>query len=85
MDRGSHSIETICLLLCYKLRFPDRVFLLRGNHECAGVNRVYGFYDECKRRYSLKIWKTFTDCFNMMPIIAVVDAKVRRCSTLHAR
>ena len=30
--------------------------------------RIYGFYDECKRRYNIKLWKTFTDCFNCLPI-----------------
>ena len=32
------------------------------------LGRIYGFYDECKRRYSIKLWKTFTDCFNCLPI-----------------
>lgn len=51
IDRGKYSIEVICLLLCYKIKFPENFFLLRGNHECASINRIYGFYDECKRRY----------------------------------
>ena len=59
VDRGKQSLETILLLLCYKLKFPENFFLLRGNHECANVTRVYGFYDECKRRCNVKIWKTF--------------------------
>ncbi|KAK8504493.1 hypothetical protein V6N12_017772 [Hibiscus sabdariffa] len=76
VDRGKHSIETICLLLAYKLKFPDNVFLLRGNHECASINRIYGFYDECKRRFNVRLWKVFTDCFNCLPVSAVVDDKI---------
>lgn len=64
VDRGKHSLETILLLMCYKIKYPENFFLLRGNHECANVTRVYGFYDECKRRCNVKIWKTFVDAFN---------------------
>lgn len=73
---GKQSLETICLLLAYKIKYPENFFLLRGNHECASINRIYGFYDECKRRYSIKLWKTFTDCFNCLPVSAVVDEKI---------
>jgi serine/threonine-protein phosphatase PP1 catalytic subunit len=76
VDRGKQSLETILLLLCYKLKYPENFFLLRGNHECANVTRVYGFYDECKRRCNVKTWKTFVDCFNTLPIAAVVAGKV---------
>ena len=76
VDRGKQSLETILLLLCYKLKFPENFFLLRGNHECANVTRVYGFYDECKRRCNVKIWKTFVDCFNTLPIAAIVASKI---------
>jgi len=76
VDRGKQSLETVCLLLAYKVKFPENFFLLRGNHECASINRIYGFYDECKRRYSIKLWKTFTDCFNTLPVSAVVDEKI---------
>ena len=44
---GKQSLETICLLLAYKIKYPENFFLLRGNHECASINRIYGFYDEC--------------------------------------
>lgn len=76
MDRGKQSLETICLLLAYKIKYPENFFVLRGNHECASINRIYGFYDECKRRYNIKLWKTFTDCFNCLPIAAIIDEKI---------
>jgi serine/threonine-protein phosphatase PP1 catalytic subunit len=131
VDRGKQSLETICLLLAYKVRlgrpgaggsargpqrvphrallpvphplwtlaswcvsapglashlthtpvapqikYPENFFLLRGNHECASINRIYGFYDECKRRYNIRLWKTFTDCFNCLPVAALIDEKI---------
>ncbi|ADM12553.1 Ser/Thr protein phosphatase PPI-1 [Encephalitozoon intestinalis ATCC 50506] len=76
VDRGKQSLETICLLLAYKIKFPNNFFLLRGNHECASINRIYGFYDECKRRYNTTIWKVFTECFNWIPISALVDGRI---------
>ena len=76
VDRGKQSLETILLLLCYKIKYPKNFFLLRGNHECANVTRVYGFYDECKRRASVRMWKGFIDTFNCLPIAAVVADKI---------
>mmetsp|Transcript_15547 Transcript_15547/g.46610 ORF Transcript_15547/g.46610 Transcript_15547/m.46610 type:complete len:424 (-) Transcript_15547:71-1342(-) len=76
VDRAKQSVETIALLLCYKIRYPGLVFLLRGNHECSTLNRIYGFYDECKRRYSVKLWRVFGDCFNCMPVAAVVAERI---------
>ena len=79
VDFGKQSLETICLLLAYKIKYPENFFLLRGNHECASVNRINGFYDECKRRYNIRLWKTFTDCFNCFPVAAIIDEKLFCC------
>merc|ERR1719482_2265323 len=76
VDRGKQSLETICLLLAYKVKYPENVFLLRGNHECASINRIYGFYDECKRRFSVKMWKRFTELFNWLPAAAVLEHRI---------
>ena len=76
VDRGKQSIECICLLLAYKIKYDENFFLLRGNHECGSINRIYGFFDECKKRYNVKLWKSFVDLFNSLPIAASIDDKI---------
>lgn len=76
VDRGPNGLETICLLLAYKIRYPENFFMLRGNHESAAINRIYGFYEECRERYNLKIWKAFNDCFNCLPLGAIIEDKI---------
>ena len=76
VDRGKQSIECICLLLCYKIKYDENFFILRGNHESGAINRIYGFFDECKRRYNVKLWKCFVDLFNCLPIAASIDDKI---------
>lgn len=77
VDRGYYSVETVTLLVCYKVRFKDRVTILRGNHESRQITQVYGFYDECLRKYgNANVWKYFTDLFDLLPLTAVVENKV---------
>ena len=76
VDRGKQSIETMCLLLAYKIKCQNMIFLLRGNHECNSITRMYGFYDECKRRYNLSLWRDFCSMFNYLPISAIIDERI---------
>lgn len=81
IDRGYKSLETILLLLCYKIKYPENFFMLRGNHESANITKIYGFYDECKRRLAPignphKLWKNFVDVFNTLPIAATINNKI---------
>ena len=76
VDRGKQSLETICLLLAFKIKFKDSIYLLRGNHESANVCKVYGFFDECKRKVSVKCWKNFCDLFDYLPLTAIIENKI---------
>lgn len=77
VDRGKQNIETICLQFCYKIKYPENFFMLRGNHETSAINRVYGFYEECNRRYhSIRLWKQFQDTFNCMPLCGYIGARI---------
>eukprot|EP00793_Prasinoderma_coloniale_P000015 PRCOL_00005523-RA len=76
VDRGRNGVEVTMLLLCYKIKYPDCFHMLRGNHESASISRIYGFYDEVKRRFNIKTWKMFMDVFNCLPFAAVVDERI---------
>jgi serine/threonine-protein phosphatase PP1 catalytic subunit len=76
IDRGKQGIEVAILMFAFKGKYPENYFVLRGNHECASITRIYGFHDECKRRYNIKMWKNFCDVFNCMPYCAIIDEKI---------
>ena len=77
VDRGYYSVETVTLLVCLKVRFKDRITILRGNHESRQITQVYGFYDECLRKYgNANVWKYLTDLFDYLPLTAVVENSI---------
>jgi serine/threonine-protein phosphatase 2A catalytic subunit len=77
VDRGYFSVECVSLLLCFKVRFRERITILRGNHESRQITQIYGFYDECLRKYgSPAAWKAFTDLFDYLPLTALIDSKI---------
>jgi serine/threonine-protein phosphatase 2A catalytic subunit len=74
VDRGYYSVETIVFLLCLKIRYPSRLFLTRGNHECVNVSLTYGLYDEVIKKYNTQeVWQILTDLFNYLPLAALIE------------
>ncbi|KAI3439471.1 Serine/threonine-protein phosphatase [Psidium guajava] len=80
VDRGQHSLETITLLLALKIEYPENVHLIRGNHEAADINALFGFRLECIERMGendgIWAWTRFNQLFNTLPLAALIEKKI---------
>eukprot|EP01071_Lankesteria_metandrocarpae_P012515 Lankesteria_metandrocarpae@DN599_c0_g1_i1.p1 len=77
VDRGYYSVESVSLVVALKVRYRDRVCIIRGNHESRQITQVYGFYDECLRKYgNANVWKYYTDLFDYLPLSAMIEDKI---------
>ncbi|KAL4164530.1 hypothetical protein KRP22_004396 [Phytophthora ramorum] len=83
VDRGAFSCEVMLYLLLLKIRFSDKVVLLRGNHECESISSFYGFRSECRVKYGISVYYHFLSCFQAMPVAAILSTSRGRIMCVH--
>ena len=77
VDRGYYQVEVMSLLLCYKIKYPKKIWLLRGNHECREITKVYGFFEECQTKYkNIKAWEIFCSVFDLLPLAGLINNQI---------
>lgn len=82
VDRGSHSLETICLLMALKIKYPSKIHLLRGNHEDKWINNAFGFAEECNTRLNEdpgepdSVFNRVNELFDWLPLSAIIEEKI---------
>ncbi|GAV03509.1 hypothetical protein RvY_13918 [Ramazzottius varieornatus] len=80
VDRGAFGVEVVSYLFAQKFLAPDRMLLLRGNHELRNVQKNFTFYEECKRKFGEatgeRVWAAVNDIFDYLPIAAVIDEEI---------
>ena len=77
VDRGYYSLEVLMLLLCLKIKYPQRIHMLRGNHESYTITKTYGFYEETKTKFhDTEIYTACCELFNFLPICALIGERI---------
>ena len=97
VDRGTLSLETICLLMALKIKYPDRFHLIRGNHEDKLINSNFGFLEECQMRLGddpvsdESVFAIINEFFEFLPLAAIIEDQIiclhggigANCSYIH--